>query len=47
VTFGCSPHEEAQYTIGKGVVPLPKVANHVKLVLEVVLIKSTAPFPFD
>jgi hypothetical protein len=25
----------------------PKIVGHVKLVLEVVFIKSTTPFPFD
>jgi hypothetical protein len=36
-----------KYTIGKGVVLLPKVAGHVKLVFKVVLTKSIAPLPFN
>jgi hypothetical protein len=36
-----------EYIIGRGVVPPPKVAGHVKLVLEVVPIKFSAPLSFN
>jgi hypothetical protein len=36
-----------EYTIGRGVVPPPKVVGHVKLVLKVVPIKFAAPLSFN
>jgi hypothetical protein len=48
VTFGCSPHGKAQSILWGGEsCLLPKVAARVKLMLEVVFIKSATPFPLD
>jgi hypothetical protein len=48
VTFGCNSHGKAQNILqGREWCLLPKVASHVKLVLEVVPTKSITPLPFN
>ncbi len=48
MTFGCSPHGEAQNILqGEEWCLLPKVVGRVKLMFKVVLVKFVAPLPFN